>query len=257
MDSKSTFARTSNTDIASNKVYGALDAGAIPVKIYRYCGKKDNAPSVVTYYVNKSGVNMVLDLLIKIQEEIDPTLTFRRSCREGVCGSCAMNIDGVNTLACITPCTKKNKKITIYPLPHLPVIRDLVVDLSSFYAQIAKIKPWIQKSSEGYTKQSEDDRSKLDGLYECIMCACCSTSCPSYWWNQDEFLGPAALLQSYRWISDSRDEAANERLSELNDEMALYRCHSIMNCSNACPKGLNPAGVVANIKNAIGKMKSK
>ena len=195
---------------------------------------------------------MLLDALIWIKSKVDPTLTFRRSCREGVCGSCAMNIDGVNTLACTRTMKEvPSKTVRIYPLPHMPVVKDLVPDLSNFYAQYASIEPWLQtKTPEPVKewKQSHADREKLDGLYECILCACCSTSCPSYWWNSDRYLGPAALLQAQRWIVDSRDEAAGERLDNVEDPFRLYRCHTIMNCTKACPKGLNPAKAIAEIK---------
>ena len=187
---------------------------------------------------------MVLDALIKIKNEIDPTLTFRRSCREGVCGSCAMNIAGGNTLACTKAITDMSGPVAIYPLPHMPVVKDLVPDMTNFYAQYASIQPYLQTKTaqpEKEWKQSPEDRAKLDGLYECILCACCSTACPSYWWNSERYLGPAALLQSYRWLTDSRDENTGERLDNLEDPFRLYRCHTIMNCANTCPKGLNPA----------------
>ena len=194
---------------------------------------------------------MVLDGLIWIKNKIDPTLTFRRSCREGVCGSCAMNIDGTNTLACTKDRRDIKGGVTIYQLPHMPVVKDLVADLTEFYAQQASIKPWLQTESvtpETEWKQSHEDRAKLDGLYECILCACCSTSCPSYWWNSERFLGPAALLQATRWVKDSRDEATGERLDNLEDPFRLYRCHTIMNCAKACPKGLNPSEAIAELK---------
>ena len=194
---------------------------------------------------------MILDALIKIKNEIDPTLTFRRSCREGICGSCSMNIGGVNTLACLKGMKEFKGPINIYPLPHLPVIKDLVPDLNQFYKQHASIKPWLETSTEEPNEewlQSEADRKQLDGLYECVMCACCSTSCPSYWWNGDKYLGPAALLHAYRWIIDSRDQDRKARLDDLNDSFKLYRCHTIMNCAKACPKGLNPAKAIAEIK---------
>jgi len=194
----------------------------------------------------------VLDALIHIKNDIDPTLTFRRSCREGVCGSCAMNIGGTNTLACTQATTDVKGDVKVYPLPHLPVIKDLVPDLTNFYAQYASIKPWMKTESpapQGRERlQSRDDRVKLDGLWECIMCASCSTSCPSYWWNEERYLGPAALLQAYRWLVDSRDEHTGERLDELEDPFRLYRCHTIMNCAKTCPKGLNPAKAIAGIK---------
>lgn len=222
-------------------------------KIYRWSPDDDANPRTDTYEVDldKCGP-MVLDALIKIKSEIDPTLTFRRSCREGICGSCAMNIDGTNTLACTKACDDVNGEIKIYPLPHMPVIKDLVPDLTHFYAQYASIKPWLTTQTpappDRERLQSVDDRAKIDGLYECILCACCSTSCPSYWWNGDRYLGPAVLLQAYRWIVDSRDDSTGERLDNLEDPFRLYRCHTIMNCAKTCPKGLNPARAIAEIK---------
>jgi len=197
---------------------------------------------------------MVLDALIKIKNEIDPTLTFRRSCREGICGSCAMNIDGINTLACIYGMDQINGDVRIYPLPHQAVVKDLIPDLTHFYAQHAAIQPWLQTTTATPAKewrQSIDDRKKLDGLYECVMCACCSSACPSYWWNADRYLGPATLLHAYRWIVDSRDEATGARLDALEDPFKLYRCHAILNCTNTCPKGLNPAKAIAEIKHIM------
>lgn len=203
--------------------------------------------------LNKSGM-MVLDALNKIKNEIDPTLTYRRSCREGICGSCAMNINGTNTLACLCKIDENLSKTTkIYPLPHMFVIKDLVPDMSNFYAQYRSIEPYLKRNDEvkfGEQQffQSPENRAKLDGLYECILCACCSTSCPSYWWNSDKYLGPAVLLQAYRWIIDSRDEFTKERLEKFNDDYSLYRCHTIMNCATVCPKGLNPGLAIAEIK---------
>ena len=202
---------------------------------------------------------MVLDALIKIKNEIDTTLTFRRSCREGVCGSCAMNIDGVNTLACLKPIEEIKKDIKIYPLPHMRVVKDLVPDLTDAYKQLESIKPWLQNDEEEKEKnknpsknlQNPEDRAKLDGSWECVLCFCCTTSCPSYWWNGDNYLGPAVLLQASRWINDTRDTKRKERLEEINDSLKLYRCHSIMNCTRSCPKGLNPAKAIADIKKAI------
>ena len=195
---------------------------------------------------------MILDALIWIKNKIDPTLTFRRSCREGVCGSCAMNIDGTNTLACTRGMDEvKPDTIKIYPLPHQPVIKDLVPDLTNFYAQHAAVQPYLQTVSaapEKEWRQTKEDRDKLDGLYECILCACCSTACPSYWWNSDRFMGPAALLQARRWLIDTRDEKTGERLDDLEDPFRLYRCHTIMNSAKACPKSLNPAKAIAEIK---------
>jgi succinate dehydrogenase and fumarate reductase iron-sulfur protein len=226
-------------------------------KIYRYDPADGGNPRIDTYTVDLDSCGpMVLDALIKIKNEIDPTLTFRRSCREGVCGSCSMNIAGVNTLACTKAITDISGPIKVYPLPHMPVLKDLVPDLTHFYAQHASIKPYLQtKTAEPETewKQSPEERAKLDGLYECILCASCSTACPSYWWNSDRYLGPAALLQSYRWIADSRDEMTPERLDDLEDPFRLYRCHTIMNCAATCPKGLNPAEAIGNIKRMLVK----
>lgn len=202
---------------------------------------------------------MVLDALLKIKDEVDSTLTLRRSCREGICGSCAMNIDGTNTLACTKPIHDVKGDVNVYPLPHMPVIKDLVPDLTHFYAQYESIQPWLKVDSAppaGRERlQSPEDRAKLDGLYECILCACCSTSCPSYWWNSDRYLGPAILLQAYRWLADSRDEAAGDRLDNLEDPFRLYRCHTIMNCAKTCPKGLNPAKAIAEIKKMMVERK--
>jgi len=221
-------------------------------KVYRWDPDSGENPRVDTYYLNLEECGpMVLDAIIKIKNEIDPTLTFRRSCREGICGSCAMNIDGSNTLACTKGLDEIDGDVRIYPLPHMPVVKDLVPDLTHFYAQHASVKPWLITDTPAPAKewkQSEEDREQLDGLYECIMCACCSTSCPSYWWNGDRYLGPAALLQASRWLNDSRDEAKGERLDDLEDPFRLYRCHTIMNCTKACPKGLNPAKAIAGIK---------
>jgi succinate dehydrogenase / fumarate reductase iron-sulfur subunit len=198
---------------------------------------------------------MVLDALIKIKDEVDAGLTFRRSCREGICGSCAMNIDGTNTLACIKPIHDVKGDVNIYPLPHMKVVKDLVPDMTHFYAQYESIKPWMQTTTVAPANQerlqSPEDRAKLDGLYECILCACCTTSCPSYWWNSDRYLGPAVLLHAYRWIIDSRDEMAGERLDALDDPFKLYRCHTIMNCAKTCPKGLNPAKAIGEIKKML------
>lgn len=221
-------------------------------RIYRYDPDSGENPRLDIYHVNLDDCGpMVLDAIIKIKNEIDPTLTFRRSCREGICGSCSMNIGGTNTLACTKGIDEFNGPISIYPLPHMEVVKDLVPDLTNFYAQHRSIEPWLQTTTTEPQKewsQSHDDRETLDGLYECILCACCSTSCPSYWWNSDRYLGPAALLQAYRWIADSRDEATGERLDNLEDPFRLYRCHTIMNCAKACPKGLSPAKAIAEIK---------
>jgi len=229
-------------------------------KIYRWNPDKKEKPYYATYPVNMNDCGpMVLDALIKIKNEQDPTLTFRRSCREGICGSCAMNIDGENNLACLCYIKRGAEAIKINPLPHMFVIKDLVPDMTNFYAQYKSIKPWLQTKkphdlSKGELLQSKVDRKRLDGMYECILCACCSTSCPSYWWNGDKYLGPAVLQQAYRWVEDSRDELTKERLEQLDDAYKLYRCHTILNCSKACPKGLNPARAVAALKLAIMDM---
>ncbi len=221
--------------------------------IYRYDPDDKENPHLDTYELNlEECAPMVVDALIKIKNEVDPTLTFRRSCREGICGSCAMNIDGTNTLACIKHIEECKSDVKITPLPHLYVIKDLVPDLSFAYSQYDSIKPWLQSDEtpppDKERLQSIQEREKLDGLWECILCFCCTTSCPSYWWSGDKYLGPATLLQSYRWIADSRDEATGERLDALEDPFKLYRCHTIMNCTNTCPKSLNPAKAIGEIK---------
>ncbi len=229
------------------------------LKIYRWDPEKKENPRIDTYEIDQKKCGpMVLDALVKIKNEIDTTLTFRRSCREGVCGSCAMNIDGVNTLACLKPISEVKKDINIYPLPHMRVVKDLVPDLSKAYKQLEFIEPWLEinekenkKIKNEEIKQSISDRANLDGKWECVLCFCCTTACPSYWWNSDEYLGPAVLLQASRWINDSRDDKRKERLKKINDSMKLYRCHSIMNCTRSCPKGLNPAKAIADIKKAI------
>ncbi len=236
--------------------YHKAPEGATRVKkfrVYRWDPEGEGNPRLNTYELDLDQCGpMVLDAVIKIKNEVDSTLTFRRSCREGICGSCAMNIDGTNTLACTKPIDEIRGDAKIYPLPHMDVVKDLVPDLTHFYAQLESIKPWIRTDSlppaSSERLQSPEDRAKLDGLYECILCACCSTSCPSYWWNADRYLGPAVLLQAYRWIVDSRDDATGERLDNLEDPFKLYRCHTIMNCTKACPKGLNPAKAIAGIK---------
>lgn len=227
-------------------------------KIYRWDPEGEANPQMDTYEVNMDECGpMVLDALIKIKDEGDSTLTFRRSCREGICGSCAMNIDGTNTLACTKAIDDVKGDIKITPLPHMHVVKDLVPDLNHFYAQYESVEPWMQtKSSVPATQerlQSPEDREQLNGLYECILCACCSTSCPSYWWNSEQYLGPAILLQAYRWIADTRDEATGERLDALEDPFKLYRCHTIMNCAKTCPKGLNPGKAIGEIKQMIAE----
>ena len=250
------FALPKNSRISKNGVKHPAPADAKRTKtfrIYRWNPDTGDNPRFDSYTIDldKTGP-MVLDALIKIKSEIDPTLTFRRSCREGICGSCSMNMDGTNGLACTTAIEDIKGDVQITPLPHMDVVKDLVPDFNHFYAQYASIKPWLQTvtpmPSAKERLQTPEDREKLDGLYECILCACCSTSCPSYWWNNDKFLGPAILLQAYRWLADSRDEMTGERLDELEDPFRLYRCHTIMNCANVCPKGLNPAKAIGEIK---------
>ena len=238
----------------------AAPAGAKKVrkfKVYRWDPDAGETPRVDTYEVDVgSCAPMVLDALIKIKNEMDPTLTFRRSCREGVCGSCAMNIDGTNTLACTKPIDDVKGEVKIYPLPHMKVVKDLVPDLKDAYAQYASIEPWLKTDTPAPDRerlQSVEERKKLDGLWECILCFCCTTACPSYWWNGDRYLGPATLLQAYRWIADSRDEHTGQRLDNLEDPFRLYRCHTIMNCTNTCPKSLNPAKAIAETKKLIAK----
>ena len=236
-------------------------AGATKVKtfrIYRFDPESGEKPRIDTYEVDTGKCGpMVLDALLKIKNEVDSSLTFRRSCREGICGSCAMNIDGTNTLACIKGLDTIPGEVRIFPLPHMPVVKDLVPDLTNFYAQYAAVKPWLQTRTppppDGERLQSKEDQEKVDKPSACILCACCSTSCPSYWWNSDRYLGPAALLAAYRWIVDSRDEATGERLDELEDPFRLYRCHTIMNCTEACPKDLNPARAIGEIKRLIAE----
>lgn len=226
--------------------------------VFRYAPDTDKRPRMEEFRVDLNDCGpMMLDVLIKIKDEIDPTLAFRRSCREGICGSCAMNMNGKNGLACLTPIPEPSgSPVEVRPLPNLYVVKDLVPDLTNFYNQYKSIQPWLKrktpkKEGEKEFYQSKEDRAKLDGMYECILCACCSTSCPSYWWNPENYLGPAVLMQSYRWIADSRDEFKAERLAEMNDTMKLYRCHGIMNCTVACPKGLDPAGAIAKMKGEI------
>jgi succinate dehydrogenase / fumarate reductase, iron-sulfur subunit len=248
-----TLPRNSKIGTGKSHAHAGGAGNAKTFKIYRWDPDKDDNPRMDSYEIDLDKcAPMVLDAIIYIKNEIDPTLTFRRSCREGICGSCAMNIGGINTLACTLATQSIKGDVKIYPLPHMQVVKDLVPDMRNFYAQYAAVKPWMQTQTPAQPDkerlQSKDDREKLDGLYECILCACCSTACPSYWWNSDRFLGPAALLQAYRWLIDSRDEATGERLDELEDPFRLYRCHTIMNCTKTCPKGLNPAKAIAEIK---------
>jgi succinate dehydrogenase / fumarate reductase, iron-sulfur subunit len=235
----------------------AAPAGAKNVRafrIYRFDPASGKPPRVDTFELDMDQCGpMVLDALLKIKNEVDATLSLRRSCREGICGSCAMNINGLNTLACTRTCDELGSgDISIYPLPHMEVVKDLVTDLTHFYAQYAAVKPWLQSRTpappDRERLQTKEDQEKIDRPSACILCACCSTSCPSYWWNSERYLGPAALLAAYRWIVDSRDDATGERLDALDDSFRLYRCHTIMNCTEACPKDLNPARAIAEIK---------
>ena len=238
-----------NSKIMPGNTHGVDGPNKIVFNIYRWNREDNKNPRVDKYFVDKKKLGpMTLDALMFIKNDLDPTLTFRRSCREGICGSCSMNVNGTNTLACLKPI--EGKEINIYPLPHMRVLKDLVPDLSEFYEQYKSIEPWLKNSTKAKKeqRQSPADRKKLDGLYECVLCACCSTSCPSYWWNGDKFLGPAILLQAYRFIVDSRDNNKKERLKSLEDKFKLYRCHTIMNCTKTCPKNLNPAKAISEIK---------
>jgi succinate dehydrogenase / fumarate reductase iron-sulfur subunit len=247
-----------NSRLTKGKTFPA-PAGAVRTKnflIYRWDPDAGSNPRVDTFELDLDDCGpMILDAIIKIKDEIDSTLTFRRSCREGICGSCSMNIAGTNTLACTKPISDIAGDVVINPLPHLPVVKDLVPDMTQFYEQYASIEPWLhttqQLAPDREMLQSRADREKLDGLYECILCACCSTSCPSYWWNGDRYLGPATLLQAYRWLVDSRDERTDERLDQLDDAFKLFRCHTILNCTATCPKGLNPARAIAETKKML------
>ena len=251
------FTLPANSKLRAGKTHAAPEGATRTrkFKVYRWNPEDDDNPSTDIYEVDLDDCGpMVLDALIKIKNEVDATLTFRRSCREGVCGSCAMNVDGTNTLACTKYIDEVKGDVAVYPLPHLPVVKDLVADLTNLYAQYASVEPWLKSETpapDGERLQSEDERAELDGLWECILCFCCSTACPSYWWNSDRYLGPAILLQAHRWISDSRDEHTGERLDQLEDPFRLYRCHTIMNCTNTCPKGLNPAKAIGEIKSRL------
>ena len=230
-------------------------------RIYRFDPDSGESPRVDTFELEAGECGqMVLDALIRIKSTVDSSLTFRRSCREGICGSCAMNIDGLNRLACITSLHDLGREVRIYPLPHMPVVKDLVPDLTHFYAQYASVKPWLVAQSpappDRERLQSKAEQERIDRPAACILCACCSTSCPSYWWNSDRYLGPAALLAADRWIIDSRDEACGERLDALEDPFKLYRCHTIMNCTDVCPKDLNPAKAIAEIKKMLVERQS-
>ena len=254
------FTLPANSKVRKGETHKAPE-GATRVrnfKVYRWNQDSGETPRVDTYEIDLDDCGpMVLDALIKIKNEVDPTLTFRRSCREGVCGSCAMNVDGTNTLACTKFTDEVKGDVKIYPLPHMPVAKDLVPDLTQAYAQYTSVQPWLKTDSpappDAERLQSPEERAKLDGLWECVLCFSCSTSCPSYWWNSDRYLGPATLLQSYRWLADSRDEHTGERLDELEDPFRLYRCHTIMNCTKTCPKSLNPAKAIGEIKKMMGE----
>jgi succinate dehydrogenase / fumarate reductase iron-sulfur subunit len=254
------FKLPANSRVRQGKDHGGAEGAAKKRKfrVYRYDPGDGQNPSVDTYTVDMEDCGpMVLDALIKIKNEVDPTLSFRRSCREGICGSCAMNIDGTNSLACLKAVEDCSSTVDIYPLPHQPVVRDLVTDLTNFYAQYASVKPWLEARTppppDRERLQSKEDQEKINEPSACILCACCSTSCPSYWWNSDRYLGPAALLQAYRWIVDSRDESTGERLDALEDPFRLYRCHTILNCTKSCPKDLNPGKAIAEIKKLMAE----
>lgn len=252
------FRLPANSRIAKGRHFPAAEGTSNVQRfaVYRYDPDTGENPRIDTYDVDMANCGpMILDALIKIKNETDPTLTFRRSCREGICGSCAMNIDGKNTLACTMTADSVRGEVRVYPLPHMPVVKDLVPDLTNFYAQYAAIKPWLQTRTpappDRERLQSKADQERVDEPAACILCACCSTGCPSYWWNSDRFLGPATLLAAYRWLVDSRDEATGERLDALEDPFRLYRCHTIMNCTQTCPKGLNPARAIAETKKML------
>ena len=251
------FRLPKNSRLERGDVYSCSgDHGPVRhVKIYRWNPDDKKNPRLDTFEVDIDECGpMVLDALISIKSEHDSSVSFRRSCREGICGSCSMNINGTNQLACTTPMDSIDGEIRVYPLPHMEVIKDLIVDLSQFFAQYASVEPWLKNDispAAGERLQSAEERNRIDGAYECILCACCSTSCPSYWWNPDRYLGPAVLLQAYRWLTDSRDDSRDERLDQLQDSFRLYRCHTIMNCTNACPKGLNPAKAIGEIKKML------
>ena len=251
------FTLPANSKIRKGKTFPA-PAGASNVKtfkVYRWNPDDRENPRIDSFEVDLEDCGpMVLDALIKLKDEVDSTLTFRRSCREGVCGSCAMNIDGTNTLACTKYISDVRGDVKVYPLPHMAVVKDLVPDLELAYRQYADVQPWLKAESaapERERLQSPEERAKLDGLWECILCFSCTTSCPSYWWNGERYLGPAVLLQAYRWIVDSRDDHAEDRLAQLDDPFKLYRCHTIMNCTRTCPKSLNPAEAIAEVKKLL------
>lgn len=249
------FTLSKNSKVTKKNIPPLKGDAFYRVEIYRWNPESGENPHIDTFDIPRDECgSMVLDVLLKIKNDFDSSLTFRRSCREGVCGSCAMNVNGKNTLTCtksLADCSGGTLKI--YPLPHMNVVKDLVVDMTHFYKQYASIKPWLENSNnpEREHLQSEPQRAELNTLYDCVLCACCSASCPSYWWNSERYLGPAILLQAYRWIADSRDESKDERLDALDDAFKLYRCHTIMNCVDTCPKGLNPAKAIADIKKLL------
>ena len=255
------LALPANSKIKAGKTWPKPDGAkqTKTFKVYRWNPDDGANPQVDSYELDLADCGpMVLDALIHIKNDVDATLTFRRSCREGICGSCAMNIDGTNTLACTKYISEISGDVKVYPLPHMPVVKDLVPDLTQAYTQYASIEPWLKATTpapERERLQSPEERAELDGLWECILCFCCTTSCPSYWWNGDRYLGPAILLQAYRWIADSRDEFTGERLDQLEDPFRLYRCHTIMNCTKTCPKGLNPAKAIGEIKQLMVQRK--
>jgi len=256
----SSMKRSSPLRIATRCFSAKKPARMQTFSVYRWDPAQSAPPKEVDYTVDTSDCPMILDVLIKIKNQQDSTLSFRRSCREGICGSCSMNIDGTNTLACLCKTkSNENEKTRILPLPHVSIVKDLVGDLTLFYEHYKSIEPWLQRKTPKEDENKEyymsiEDRKKLDGMYECILCACCSTSCPSFWWNADKYYGPAALMQAYRWIDDSRDEFTKERLEKLNDAWKLYRCHGIMNCTNTCPKHLEPSVAIQKIKHAVDNM---
>lgn len=254
------FTLPANSKLCKGKVWPTPDAATRlrQFRIYRWDPDAGGNPTEDVFPIDLGHCGpMVLDALIKIKNETDPTLTFRRSCREGICGSCAMSINGRNWLACLLPIQEISGDVRVYPLNHQPVIKDLVVDLTHLYAQHRAIKPWLQTETpappDSERPQSVEERARIDGYWECILCFCCTSGCPSWWWNGDRYLGPAVLLQAYRWLVDSRDEATEERLDLLHDSFRLYRCHTIMNCTETCPKGLNPAKAIALIKQTIAR----
>jgi len=256
------FGLAPGSRVRRGRVWPVPDGVRRPLRleIYRYDPDQDQSPREETFTIDAARCGpMLLDALILIKNEIDPTLTFRRSCREGVCGSCAMNINGRNWLACTHPIAEIEGRARVYPLNNLPVIKDLVGDQTHAIAQYQSIRPWLRTQSpappDRERLQSPEDRARLDGLYECILCFCCTSGCPSHWWNGDRFLGPATLLQAYRWLADSRDEATGERLDELEDPFRVYRCHTILNCTRTCPKGLEPGTAIARIKQMLFKRK--